>query len=133
MCNYLILVNLLAKGEWYRVTAVPDVRFQNPMAIIDPQKNKDLAKHFKSSFIFSKLLRSEPQLDKNIVELFNWMNKYAAEQKPMNLDKFITYTTFDNTSTAFISEPLGFIKEVSCTYSPTRLTEANMVFLGTRY
>lgn len=82
------------------------------MSTTEPKKKKALSKHFAPSYSLSQVLKSEPEIDKNIKHLLCWMDVYAKYQKPMNLDEFITYTTFDNIGSVFFSEPFGFTKVV---------------------
>ncbi|EXL39377.1 hypothetical protein FOCG_18016 [Fusarium oxysporum f. sp. radicis-lycopersici 26381] len=100
----------LHKGDWYRVTAVPDCRFQNPMSTTDPKKKKALSKHFAPGYTLSQVLKKEPDVDKNIEYLLRWVEKHAEDRVPMDLDKFITYTTFDNIGSVLFSERFGFIR-----------------------
>ncbi|XMA20785.1 hypothetical protein WAI453_013576 [Rhynchosporium graminicola] len=81
---------------------------RNPMSTIAPENKIALSNHFARGY--SKILDSEANVDCNIVELFLKMDRYAEAQTAMELDKFITYTTFDNIGTAFFSEPFGFIR-----------------------
>jgi hypothetical protein len=53
------------------------------------------------------VIKSEPALDVNIWKLVEWMNKYADEKKPMDLDKFFTYVAFDITGEVVFSKPFG--------------------------
>ncbi|RKK87876.1 hypothetical protein BFJ68_g16999 [Fusarium oxysporum] len=100
----------LHKGDWYRVTAVPDCRFQNPMSTTDPKKKKALSKHFAPGYTLSQVLKKEPDVNKNIEYLLRWVEKHVEDRVPMDLDKFITYTTFDNIGSVLFSEPFGFVR-----------------------
>lgn len=71
----------------------------------------DRSKQFASGFTLSQCLRSEPQYDVNIGYLFDWMDRFAKSQEPMHMDKFFSYTTFDNAGEAIFSRSFGFIKE----------------------
>ncbi|KAF5236869.1 hypothetical protein FANTH_11111 [Fusarium anthophilum] len=106
----LLLRANLHKGDWYRVTAVPDYRFQNPMSTTNPMEKKTLSKHFTPGYALSQILKRESDINKNIESLLVWVEKYAEGRVPMDLDRFITYTTFDNIGCALFSEPFGFIK-----------------------
>ncbi|KAG9249372.1 cytochrome P450 [Emericellopsis atlantica] len=106
----LLLRANLHKGDWYHVTAVPDFRFRNPMSTTDPRKKKALSKHFAPGYAPSKVRGWESDINGNIECLLSWIDAYAEDEKPMHLDKFITYTTFDNIGSVFFSEPFGFIK-----------------------
>lgn len=80
------------------------------MSTTDPKKKIALSNHFTRGY--SKVLESEVKINSNIIDLLSKIDTYAEDQTAMELDKFITYTTFDNIGTAFFSEPFGFIKAV---------------------
>lgn len=82
------------------------------MSTTEPKKKKALSKHFAPAYALSQILKLEPDINKNIEDLLSWVDLYAQGKKPMDLDKFITYTTFDNVGSVFFSEPFGFIKAV---------------------
>ncbi|KAG9250652.1 cytochrome P450 [Emericellopsis atlantica] len=105
-----ILQDDLFKADWYKVTSVPDRRFQNPMSTTDPKKKKALSKHFARGYGLSQVLQHEVRVDENIRELLHWLNVFAKDQKPMDLGNFVTFTTFDNVGSVFLSKPFGFIK-----------------------
>ncbi|ORY63884.1 cytochrome P450 [Pseudomassariella vexata] len=107
----LLLLAPLRKGNWYTLFALPDWRFQNPMSTLDPKEKVERSKWLSSGYSLSNILKSEEYIDKNIAHLQDWMDKYAADHKPMHLDKFLSYTVFDNTGEALFSEPFGFISE----------------------
>lgn len=46
-------------------------------------------------------------MDTNISKLIGWMDKFAEEKKPMDLDKFFTYVSFDITGDIVFSKPFG--------------------------
>ncbi|KAI3572087.1 cytochrome P450 [Fusarium oxysporum f. sp. albedinis] len=71
---------------------------------------KALSKHFTAGYALSQVLKREPDVNENIEHLLRWVEKYAEDRMPMDLDRFITYTTFDNIGSALFSEPFGFIR-----------------------
>ena len=82
------------------------------MSTTDPKTKITLSNHFDQGY--SRILESERQIDSNIIDLLSRVNTYAEDHQPMELDKFITRTTFDNIGTAFFSESFGFIQAVRC-------------------
>lgn len=80
------------------------------MSTTDPKKKMALSKQFARGY--AKILESEPKIDKNILDLLHRLDLYAKKQEPMDLDKFLTYTAFDNIGTAFFSKSFGFLKAV---------------------
>lgn len=69
------------------------------------------SKLFASGFTLSHLLRAEAHLDVNIGHLLRWMDTHAAAHEPMHLDKFFSYTTFDNAGEALFSRSFSFIEQ----------------------
>jgi hypothetical protein len=82
------------------------------MSTTNPKIKKALSKHFTAGYALSQVLKREPDVDENIEHLLRWVEKYAEDRMPMDLDRFITYTTFDNIGSALFSEPFGFIRAV---------------------
>lgn len=66
---------------------------------------------FASGFTLSHLLRSEEHYDVNIGHLLGWLDRYAETKEPMHLDKFFSYTTYDNAGEAIFSRSFGFIEK----------------------
>ncbi|KAG8159739.1 hypothetical protein KVR01_010376 [Diaporthe batatas] len=66
---------------------------------------------FASGYSLSHLLRSEEYYDVNIGHLLGWLNKFSETKEPMHLDKYFSYTAFDNAGEAIFSRSFGFIKE----------------------
>lgn len=69
------------------------------------------SKFFASGFTLSHLLRCEAHYDVNIGRLLDWMDQYAETHEPMHLDKFFSYTAFDNAGEAIFSRSFGFIEK----------------------
>lgn len=89
--------------------AMPDYRFQNPFSILDPNTKRQHSKHFASAYTTTNLLQGEGRMD-NLLEVFkSWMDRYAEEQKPMNLSAYINYATYDLAGEMIFSKPFGFL------------------------
>lgn len=106
-----LLLNTLDKGYWYNVTAVPDWRFQTPFSTINPKEKAARSKAFASGYTLSNLLQTEEHINRMIEKLLGWMDKYATEHKPMELDLFFSYTAFDIIGEVLFSRPFGFIEK----------------------
>ncbi|OTA81553.1 hypothetical protein M434DRAFT_380111 [Hypoxylon sp. CO27-5] len=106
---HLLLQATLRKADWYRVFAMPDYRYATPQSTLDAKEKIERSKLFMAGFSKSHLLRSEPYFNKNIGLLLDWMDKYSETQEPMHLDKFFSYTAFDNAGEAVFSQSFGFI------------------------
>lgn len=100
---------MAVQGNWYRVFSVPDWRFVTPQSTLDPKEKIQRSKNFISGFSLSDLLRYEDHFDTNIQHLLDWMDIYSEKHQPMHLDKFLTYTAFDNAGEAVFSNSFGFI------------------------
>lgn len=63
------------------------------------------------AFAASHLLKSENHMDEVMVKLFGWMDKFATDHKPMNLDEYLAYTASDVIGELFFSKSFGFIEQ----------------------
>lgn len=84
--------------------------------MIDPKEKNECSKYLSGGYLQHNVIRSEPALDKDIAQLLGWMNKYADEKKPMDLDKFFTYVAFDITGEVVFSKPFG-----KCIHYPSEI------------
>jgi len=91
--------------------ALPDYRFSAPQSELDAKTKIKRSKLFLSGFSLSHLLKSEEHFDSNIGRLLGWMNIHAQEHRPMHLDKFFSYTAFDNAGEAVFSQSFGFLEK----------------------
>ncbi|KAL1961169.1 hypothetical protein VTO42DRAFT_3114 [Malbranchea cinnamomea] len=106
-----ILGASLHKGSWYKVIAFPDGRFQNPMSATDPKVKNELSKHLAPGYTLTNLLQNEQALSKTIELLLDWLDKFAESGKPIDLDKYFTFTTSDIVGEAVFSKQFGFLRE----------------------
>lgn len=81
------------------------------MSTLDPKQKVERSKWLVPGYSLSNILKSEEHISHNIATLLDWMDRYAAQRKPMNLCEYLTYTTLDNTGEVIFSQPFGFIKE----------------------
>ncbi|KAK7991890.1 cytochrome p450 [Apiospora saccharicola] len=88
---------LTSAGQWYAIVAFPDYMFYTPFSLLDSKDKNECSN------------RSRPAMDASMRKLFGWMNKFASEQRPMNLDEFFTFVAFDITGEAVFSKPFGFL------------------------
>ena len=59
----------------------------------------------------TSLLTLEDRIDEIFTLLLDWMDKFSAQRKPMDLDKFFTFTAADVTGQLLFSKPFGFISK----------------------
>lgn len=112
---------------------MPDWRFVTPQSTLDPKEKIERSKYFISGYTISNLVRSEEHFDTNIEHLLDWMNQYSETQKPMHLDKFFTYTAFDNAGEAVFSKSFGFItkgEDISGSIRNSRLLNRYLAVAG---
>lgn len=88
---------------------MPDYRFQNPFSILNPVAKKERSKLFASAYTTTNILQSEGGMDRLLEMLKAWMDKYAEEQKPMNLGEYMSYATYDVAGEMIFSKPFGFL------------------------
>ncbi|KAK6703612.1 hypothetical protein SNK04_013541 [Fusarium graminearum] len=108
-----ILLSPLHKGNWYKIHALPDYRFQSPMSTTDPRKKVGKSRYIAGAYSVSNFVRSEEHIDRTFEQFLEWMNRYANDKKPMHLDKFISYTTFDVIGEIVFSKQFGFLEQAA--------------------
>lgn len=91
--------------------SLPDYRYINTPSILDPKEKAERTKLFSSGFLLSNLLRAEQHYDDTIGHLIDWMDKYSETGRPMHLDKYFSFTSFDIAGEALFSQPFGFISQ----------------------
>jgi cytochrome P450 len=99
------------QAPWYRAGALPDYRFQTTLSTVDPKAKVARAKNFHHGYSTSNLLTLENRIDSVFAFLLGWMDRFADEKKPMELDKFFTFTAADVTGELIFSKPFGFIEK----------------------
>ncbi|KAK4185788.1 benzoate 4-monooxygenase cytochrome P450 [Podospora australis] len=106
-----VLAAPLRKGDWYKVIAFPDGRFENPMSAIIPSVKNELSRRLAPAYTLPNLLRSESSIDTTISHLFTWLDRFAASGEKIDLDKFFTFCTSDVIGEIIFSKPFGFLRE----------------------
>lgn len=106
-----ILLTPLRKGDWYKIVHFPDRRFRNPMGETDPATKNELSRHLAAGYLLTNLLQAEPAVDDTVELLLGWLDKHAGDHKPIDLDRFFTYTTFDVVGEVIFSKSFGFLRE----------------------
>ncbi|KAK8014602.1 hypothetical protein PG990_007898 [Apiospora arundinis] len=104
-----LLLATLPKGQWYAIVAFPDYTFYTPFSMLDPKNKHECAKYLGAGYLLHNVLKSEPAMDASMRKLFGWMNKFANDKRPMNLDEFFTFVAFDITGEVVFSRPFGFM------------------------
>lgn len=104
-----VLLAPLKKGDMYKMSTFPDWRYQNPMSIVDPKRKVELSKQFASGYTLTNALKSEEAMDGLVARLLEWMDRSAASQEPMELDRYVTFLTFDLLGEVLFSKPFGYV------------------------
>ncbi|KAB5580586.1 cytochrome P450 [Coniochaeta sp. 2T2.1] len=81
------------------------------MSTIDPKKKVERSKNLSPAYSLSNVIQSEHAVTRTIEMLLDWMDRYAEDQKPMDLDKFFTFTAFDVVGEVIFSKQFGFLKQ----------------------
>ncbi|KAI4914601.1 hypothetical protein J4E90_004632 [Alternaria incomplexa] len=101
----------MVSANWYKIHALPDYRFQSPMSTTDPRKKIEKSKHIAAAYTVSNLLRSEEHIDRTFESFLAWVDNYATTKKPMHLNTYISYLTFDVIGEIVFSKPFGFLAQ----------------------
>ncbi|KAI8943409.1 hypothetical protein NX059_001421 [Plenodomus lindquistii] len=81
------------------------------MSITDPKKKVEKSKYLAGAYTASSILRSEEHIDRTFEQFLGWMNRYADDKKPMNLNEYISYATFDVVGEIVFSKQFGFLEQ----------------------
>ncbi|KAK7931347.1 hypothetical protein PG985_002059 [Apiospora marii] len=128
-----LLLTTLPKGQWYAIVAFPDYRFYTPFSLLDPKDKNECSKYLSGGYLLHNVLKSEPAMDASMRKLFGWMDKFADERRPMNLDEFFTFVAFDITGEVVFSKPFGFLDkgaDVNRSIAMNLAMEAYIAFVG---
>lgn len=80
------------------------------MSTTDPKKKVERSRNLASGYTLSNVIKSEDAITHTIELLLDWMDKYAENQQPMELDKFFTFTAFDVVGEVVFSKQFGFLR-----------------------
>jgi cytochrome P450 len=98
------------QGDWYKVMALPDHRYQTPMSEVDPKRCVARMKNIAAAFTLSNLLKAEKHMDK-LIELFHSkLSGFADDGTPVEFNKWFNYLTFDIIGEMTFSSSFGFVE-----------------------
>lgn len=106
-----ILMAPLRKGDWYKMIAFLDGRFDNPMSATEPAVKNELSRHLAPAYTLPSILRVEDSIINVVSLLFKWLDRFSASGEPVDLDKFFTFTTSDVIGEVIFSKQFGFLRE----------------------
>lgn len=81
------------------------------MCTTDPKKKMARSKYIQPAYSASNILKSEEYIDQTFSSFLDWLDIFARDKKPMNLDKFITFATFDVIGEIIFSKQFGFLEK----------------------
>jgi len=81
------------------------------MSTTDPKRKIEKSKYIAAAYTVSNLLRSEEHIDRTFESFLDWMDEYATAKKPMHLNTYISYLTFDVIGEIVFSKPFGFLAQ----------------------
>lgn len=93
----------------YKMSTFPDWRYQNPMSTTDPKRKVELSKQFASGYTLSNAIQAEESVNSVIVQLLDRLDMFAGSGRPMDLDRYVTFTTFDLLGEVLFSKPFGYL------------------------
>lgn len=107
----LPVTNQHFQGSFYDIANIPDWRFKTPMSARNPKEKIERSKTFASGYVQSNVIKYEEAIDRMIGKLLGWIVTYAESGKPMKLDEFINFTTFDVVGEVLFSKEFGFLEK----------------------
>ncbi|KAK8034834.1 hypothetical protein PG993_009829 [Apiospora rasikravindrae] len=136
----------LRKTEFYSVFSLPDYNFVNQMSECDPREHIRKSRNVNAGYALSNVIRSEPQVDALVRLLQEQLDKCILEspQKQqagkkgaaaavVDLNRWITYFTFDVLGEVTFSQPFGFLAaghDIRDTVANARYLTAYLGFVG---
>lgn len=81
------------------------------MSTIDPKKKAERSRNLAPGYSLSNVIQSEAAVSQTVEMLLGWMDRYAEDQKPMDLDKWFTFTAFDVVGEILFSKQFGFLQQ----------------------
>ena len=103
-----ILLAPLTKGDWYKALGF-DKNHPTSMSEIDPRRKNEMKKIFAPGYLSSNVLRSEASLDECLDSLQTHLARHAENNKPIHLDQYFYYWSFDSAGKIVFSKTFGFL------------------------
>ncbi|KAK6850110.1 cytochrome P450 [Apiospora arundinis] len=111
----------LRKTEFYSVFSLPDYNYVNQMSELDPKEQIRKSRNVNPGYALSNVIRSEPQVDTLIQLLEQRLDECINAAQPqqhdeddapggvVDLNRWLTYLTFDVLGEVTFSQPFGFL------------------------
>lgn len=81
------------------------------MSTTDPRIKVKKSKHIAGAYNVSNILRSEEYIDQTFSLFFRWLDTYAKDARPMDLNGYISFATFDIIGEVIFSKSFGFLRQ----------------------
>lgn len=99
------------QSNWYKIHALPDYRFHSPMSTTDPKKKIQKSKYIAGGYTISNILRSEEHISRTLELFLGRLDGYAVDERPMDINKYISFATFDVIGEVVFSKSFGFLEQ----------------------
>lgn len=81
------------------------------MSTTDPKKKVEKSKYIAGAYTITNILRSEVHIDRTFESFLSWLDEYAKAQAPMDINKYISFATFDVIGEVVFSKQFGFLEQ----------------------
>jgi hypothetical protein len=79
------------------------------MSTLEPKQKVARLTHFAPAYTLSNILKSGEYIDEAFELFFGWLDSYAFSRTALELNKFISYATFDVIGEIVFSHKFGFL------------------------
>jgi hypothetical protein len=81
------------------------------MSMTDPRKKAGKSKYIAGAYNVSNILRSEDYIDQTFELFIRWLDKYAEDVRPMDINRYISFATFDVIGEVIFLTSFGFLQQ----------------------
>jgi hypothetical protein len=81
------------------------------MSMTDPRKKAGKSKYIAGAYNVSNILRSEDYIDQTFELFIRWLDKYAEDVRPMDVNRYISFATFDVIGEVIFLTSFGFLQQ----------------------
>ena len=97
------------KGPWYAIFSLPDYRYVNRMAELNPRRHIEKYRNIAAGFALSSIIKSEPQVDTILQQLKDRLDELSKSGEAVDFDKWFSFFAFAVLGEVTFSQPFGFI------------------------
>lgn len=81
------------------------------MSTTDPKKKIEKSKYIAGAYSMSNILRAEEHIDRTLELFLGWLDSYAEDGRPMDVNDYISFATFDVVGEIVFSKSFGFLEQ----------------------